>query len=260
MEEVISQSTPTPPPWLASPEPQPDPAFQAAPPVVGPSADDPWAQAPRAERPSAAPQRRSLGLPIVGLIVGLFVVGAILSVAVPIYLDASRPPPPPVEVITPWNPGTGPLVQGLRVEGGMPESVRWSPDAKQVAWTTFDSEKNLPVVWLVGIGQAGFSGLQRLDQEPSWMHDAPPSVVKARVQGNMVALHWAGGAVGGQTAGVVDLQGLLGLVEPQSPAVITQGNQTLLAVAARLPVEGAAPTLHVFDVTSLIQRAGQRQP
>lgn len=193
------------------------------------------------------------------MITSLFVLGAAVSVALPFYLDSGPPEQEPAPVVRPaWDPGNGPLVQGLTLPGAMPDTLAWSPDGKQLAWTAFDSERNMPVIWLVGVGPAGFTGLQQLEVEPTWMGTPTPSVVTATVEDGLVALRWASGPRARETAGVVDLPGLFGLVDAQTPAVITFGPTTLLAVSARLPEASASPTLHVFDVTSLIQPPAPR--
>jgi len=192
-------------------------------------------------------------MPAVIVLVGLFVIGVVASLVVPLYWAQPAVRPAPVQDLPePWRPVEGPLVRGLTLPD-QPQSLAWAPDANQLAWTTFDAERSVPVVTSVGVGEAGFSATQELEVAPPWLSQPVPSVVTAKVDNDVVVLRWASGPRRGETAGVVDLRGLLGLRDARSPAVVTFGPTTRLAVIARLPAEGARPSLHVFDVTELVQ-------
>ena len=215
--------------------------------------DDPWAQAPK---PTASkPADRSLRTPIITVAVGLFVLGVLASVMVTLWgpgLSALSPAPQVKVTAQPvWRPAEGPLVRGVTLGSEAPEQLAFSNDGRQLAWSTFDANRGVPVVMTVGVGDAGFTAPQELDAPPAWLTEPAPSVVSAAVDSDVVTLRWIEGPRRGQSAGVVDVKGLLGLVEARTPSVVTFGPITRLAVVARLP-DGGQYSVHVFDVSELI--------
>ena len=142
--------------------------------------DDPWASAPSHEPPP--PRRPSRALPVVAVVVVLFILGVVASLLIPWSWFSPAPPrQQPVQQIAVWQPGDGPLVRGLPLQSA-PQALAWSPNATQLAWTTFDEQQSQQLVRSVGVGQAGFSATQELDTAPTWLQDLAPSVVSARVE------------------------------------------------------------------------------
>lgn len=203
--------------------------------------------------PQPKPRRR-LQIPAVAVVVGLFVIGAVASLVVPLYWAQPPAPTPVFSAPTPWTPGDGQLVRGLELVDA-PQALGWSPDATELSWSTFDAKRSLPAVSTVAITADGFGAPQPVDEAPPYLTSGAPSVVTARVDEDLVLLALVDGPRAGQTAGVVDMRGLFDVGDVRVPAVVTFGPRTHLAVVARPDKPGSAFKVHVLDVTELIAKA-----
>ncbi|MFK7927439.1 MAG: hypothetical protein AB8H79_04585 [Myxococcota bacterium] len=239
-------ATPPPPPWMptdGSSLPQRPYLPTPLPGVV--DGDDPWADA-AADLEAARRQQRG-GIPAWPFLVLLFSLGVVGSIGATFYF--TKEAPPEAVVVAPvWHPGDGALVRGMPVDGGLPQSLAWSPDGQTLAWSSFDGKRAVPRVQMVTIGD-DFGEIEDADRSPKWLDDVDRALFPASVEEDLVVLREPSGRV----AGVIDLRGLLGLGEPRVPVTHTAGNRVRLAVVAQLPNEGALPSLHIFDVTDLVR-------
>lgn len=244
-------ATPPPPPWMSADGSGPPQRPYLPTPLPGVvEGDDPWAGA--AADLAAARRMRRPRMPLWPAVVLLFVVGLTASIVATVYWTG-EPDRVAVVVQPTWHPGDGALVRGMPIDGGTPQSLAWSPDGGQLAWSTFDGART-PITRIVPIDE-DFGEVEQLRRSPRWLSSTFEGAFRSSVEEDLVVVRRDDGS----TAGVIDLRGLLGLVDAKVPVVHTSGDQIRLAVVARLPSAGALPSLHVFDISTLV-RPPQPEP
>ena len=225
------------------------PRISGSPPVA-PTGQDFFGPAPKPPSDDPTPLIGPLGVALAFLLlafVGAFAGMWWLGVGQP----SSPAPVPQVQAPArpPWNPGSGPLVDGLPLPGEPPSVMHWSPDGRQIGWIEFDAQRSRRVAVVVPVRER-FGEPEQLEEQPDWLaRPVPASGLTATIREGVVVLQ--GGPEG--VSAIVDLFGQLGLNEPRAPSLYERNGRVWLAVVGHKGAPGAPMSLHVVEVTSLLR-------
>jgi hypothetical protein len=174
-----------------------------------------------------------------------FVGGGILALGLALGLTGSTPPAPVPRsvVVEPVPSSRTPLDVGVSIGMVQPEGLQWSPDARTIAWYTFDPSLGRMVVSIVQIDIEGFYGTEVDVGARSWTTGGTSTAHTVVAAGSLVKVQ----DLAGRTVAVRDVHQQFGHGLAVAPSLITTGARTLVVVASRAP--GQSWTLHVLDVS-----------
>lgn len=230
------------------PLPRLDSGFSGAP----PRNENLWGPEPERSQPSKRSASIKIGF---GVIMGSVVIAFLVAgVALGIYLLPSDPPEweaaedQVAAAPASWSVGSGPLVEGLQLQGEAPGRLRWSPDGREIGWLTVDPERGAWVATVVSITHA-FGEPTEAEPHPDWLSEPiKNSEWTARLEHGLLVVRGPTRPEGQ----FVDLLSPLQLHSLSTPSLYQRGDRLWLAIVGIQGADAESPSLHVLELTRLV--------